>query len=201
MVAAKTHLPFGAWGKPFSSLESRSAGVILIGMDTVRCGHDIRRCHSGSIWSTGTLDARVHSSRMVGKQEVTRLFPSCPSSRTGRFAVDSVASLPNPVSTRTTALSYLYRAPVFGLARPSDLCQCLKNDQFEYKSLPSSNVRGETPEIKVSPQQALQPVRRPYFEAPRGVVFPVPAVPLAAVHSFRGSSHCDLRCGPVLPPR
>jgi hypothetical protein len=27
--------------------------VILIGMDTVRCGHDIRRCHSGSIWSTG----------------------------------------------------------------------------------------------------------------------------------------------------
>src|ERR1700679_3258348 len=46
MVAAKTHLPFGAWGKPFSFLESGPAGVILIGMDTVRCGHDIRRCHA-----------------------------------------------------------------------------------------------------------------------------------------------------------
>src|ERR1700730_7384019 len=75
MVAAKTHLPFGAWGRPFSSLESGPAGVILIGMDTVRCGHDIRRCHSGSIWSTGTLGARGRSSRVVGKPSVTR--PNC----------------------------------------------------------------------------------------------------------------------------
>src|SRR5271155_3560877 len=62
MVAAKTHLPFGAWG----SLESGPADVILIRMDTVRCGHDIRRCHSSSIWSTGTLEAPVHASRVVG---------------------------------------------------------------------------------------------------------------------------------------
>jgi hypothetical protein len=70
MVAAKTHLPFGAWGEPSSSLESGPADVILIGMDTVRCGHDIRRCHSGPIWSTGTLEAQVHSSRVVGDPEV-----------------------------------------------------------------------------------------------------------------------------------